>query len=157
MSIHREVSPWARIFFSRTDSGVYIRLWRARAALGASGSTTSPQKIGIIKFMNFLLSIFDNPGGTTSVTGVRDTIFPMRHTDEAKHHIAVNQKLSRPREILTSLRLNFVLLTCASAVHCICSVSIRLVIRRQYQNCSMLITSLSHSLPADGAVVAPAK
>ena len=45
--------------------------------------------------------IFDDPGGNRSVTGVRDTIFPMQRTDEANHHIAVNQQLSRSREILT--------------------------------------------------------
>ena len=107
--------------------------------------------------MDCLLLIFDDPGGTRSVTGVRDTIFPMRRTDEAKYLIAVNQKLSRSCEILTSLRLNFVLLKCESAVHCICSVGIPLAIHRQCQNCSMMIDGLRHSLPAGGAVVEPTK
>ena len=107
--------------------------------------------------MDFDLLIFNDPGGTRSATGLRDTIFPMRRTDKAKHAIALNQKLSHSCEILKYVGLNFVLLTCESAVQGICSVSIPLTIHNQCQNYSMVIASLRYSLPAGVAMVEPTK
>ena len=77
----------------------------------------------------------------------------MQRTDEAKHAIALNQKLSHSCEILKYVGLNFVLLTCESAVQGI----IPLTIHNQCQNYSMVIASLKYSLPAGGAVVEPTK
>ena len=120
-------------------------------------STTVLGGLGLIKFMDILLLIFDNPGGTRSATGLRDTIFPMRRIDEVKHAIALNQKLSHSCQTLKYVGLNFVLLTCESAVHGICSGGIHLTIHNQCQNYSIVIASLRYSLPAGGAVVEPTK
>ena len=149
--------PLGAHLFIRTDSAVYHIETPLHGPRGASGSTTIPQKIGIIKFVNCLLSIFDDPGGTRSATGLRDTIFPMRRTDKAKHAIALNQKLSHSCEILKYVGLNFVLLTCESAVQGICSDDIPWTIHNQYQNYNMVIASLRYSLSAGGAVVEPTK
>ena len=113
--------------------------------------------VGLIKFIDILLLIFDDPGGTRSATGLRDTIFPMRRTDKAKHTIALNQKLSHSCEILKYVGLNFVLLTCESAVQGICGGGIPLTIHNQCQNYSMVIASLRYSLPAGVAMVEPTK
>ena len=113
--------------------------------------------VGLIKIIDILLLIFDDPGGTRSATGLRDTIFPMRRTDKAKHAIALNQKLSHSCEILKYVGLNFVLLTCESAVQGICSDDIPWTIHNQCQNYSMVIASLRYSLSAGGAVVEPTK
>ena len=120
-------------------------------------STTVLGGLGLIKFMDILLLIFDNPGGTRSATGFRDTISPMRRTDEAKRVIALKQKLRHSCEILKYVGLNFVLLTCESAVQGICSDDIPWTIHNQCQNYSMVIASLRYSLPAGGAVVEPTK
>ena len=117
----------------------------------------SPWRLGLIKLMDILLLIFDDSSGTRSATGLRDTIFPMRRTDEAKRVIALKQKLRHSCEILKYVGLNFVLLTCESAVQGICSDDIPWTIHNQCQNYSMVIASLRYSLPAGGAVVEPTK
>ena len=113
--------------------------------------------IGLIKFIDILLLIFDDPGGTRSANGLRDIIFPMQRTDKAKHAIALNQKLSHSCEILKYVGLNFVLLTCESAVQDIYGGDIPLTIHNQCQNYSMVIASLRYSLPAGVAMVEPTK
>ena len=116
-------------------------------------STTVLRDLGLIKFMNILLLIFDDPGGTRSATGLRDIFFPMWRINKANYEIALNQKLSHSCEILKYVGLNFVLLTCESAVQGI----ITLTIHNQCQNYSMVIASLRYTLPAGGAVVEPTK
>ena len=112
---------------------------------------------GLIKFIDILLLIFDLPGGTRSVTGLRDTISPIRRTDKAKHAIVFNQKLSHSCEILKYVGLNFVLLTCESAVQGIYGGGIPLTIHNQCQNYSIVIASFRYSLPVGVAMVEPTK
>ena len=137
-------------YYSHRTIGAQRRSWFARF-------NNSPRRLVLIKFMDILLLIFDNPGGTRSATGLRDTIFPMRRIDEVKHAIALNQKLSHSCQTLKYVGLNFVLLTCASAVQGICGGGIPLTIHNQCQNYSMAIASLRYSLPAGVAMVEPTK